>query len=280
MEALANPSTPSFDLVALAYDRPDPKSLEPMQESDQPQQRFFAQSMLDTYKRMGRLPETYPAPVHVWKFGDQLAWVFLGGEVVIDYQMRLQEELGRFQKVWVAGYCDDVFAYVASERVRREGGYVATGSMLYYNRPGPWESGTEDYLVRRIAQQVEQRRDPNLPLEPETALKGLALAEGFEATLVACEPLIEDPVHVAFDARGRAWVVETIPQDPRGVVGFRFLRIATVMDGWTMRPCFWMAFPIRPASFRGRMERWWRARRRFSGRAIPMAMEEPIRGRP
>ena len=230
MEALANPSTPSFDLVALAYDRPDPKSLEPMLESDQPQQRFFAQSMLDTYKRMGRLPETYPAPVHVWKFGDQLAWVFLGGEVVIDYQMRLQEELGRFQKVWVAGYCDDVFAYVASERVRREGGYEATGSMLYYNRPGPWESGTEDYLVRRIAQQVEQRRDPNLPLEPETALKGLALAEGFEATLVACEPLIEDPVHVAFDARGRAWVVE-MRDYPTGPEGSGRVQILEDRDG-------------------------------------------------
>jgi putative membrane-bound dehydrogenase-like protein len=230
MEELANPSTPSFDLVALAYDRPDPKSLEPMLESDQPQQRFFARSMLDTYKRMGRLPETYPAPVHVWKFGDQLAWVFLGGEVVIDYQMRLQEELGGFAKVWVAGYCDDVFAYVASERVRREGGYEAAGSMLYYNRPGPWESGTEDYLVRRIAQQVDQLRDPNLPLEPEAALRGLTLAEGFEASLVASEPLIEDPVNVAFDARGRVWVVE-MRDYPTGPEGSGRIQILEDRDG-------------------------------------------------
>ncbi len=85
----------------------------------------------------------------MWRFGDQLTMVFLGGEVVVDYALRLKKELGS-GPVWVSGYCNDLFAYVASERVRREGGYEVDGSMIYYNQPGPWAEGTEELLVRRI----------------------------------------------------------------------------------------------------------------------------------
>ncbi len=46
-------------------------------------------------------------------------------------------------RVWVAAYADDVFAYVASERMRAEGGYEVDASMLYYNQPGRWQSGTK-----------------------------------------------------------------------------------------------------------------------------------------
>ncbi len=45
-------------------------------------------------------------------------------------------------------------------------------------------------------------------LSPEQALQTFRLEEGFSIELVASEPLIEDPVAMDFDERGRMWVVE------------------------------------------------------------------------
>ena len=39
-------------------------------------------------------------------------------------------------------------------------------------------------------------------------MKSFHLSDGYEIELVASEPLIEDPVNIAFDAFGRMWVVE------------------------------------------------------------------------
>jgi len=45
-------------------------------------------------------------------------------------------------------------------------------------------------------------------LTPEEAIKTLQVAPGFRIELVASEPLVFDPVAMAFDADGRLWVVE------------------------------------------------------------------------
>jgi glucose/arabinose dehydrogenase/mono/diheme cytochrome c family protein len=49
---------------------------------------------------------------------------------------------------------------------------------------------------------------PSPVLKPEEALKSFRLAPGFHIELVASEPLIHDPVAIAFDPDGRIWVVE------------------------------------------------------------------------
>lgn len=46
------------------------------------------------------------------------------------------------------------------------------------------------------------------PRTPEASLKALHLPAGFEARLVAAEPLVLDPVAFDWDAKGRLWVVE------------------------------------------------------------------------
>jgi len=43
---------------------------------------------------------------------------------------------------------------------------------------------------------------------PEQALKRMKVADGFEVKLVASEPLIRQPVTMAFDDRGRLWVIQ------------------------------------------------------------------------
>ena len=46
------------------------------------------------------------------------------------------------------------------------------------------------------------------PKSAEESLKALHVAKGYEVKLIASEPLVQDPVFVDWDAKGRLWVVE------------------------------------------------------------------------
>ena len=48
------------------------------------------------------------------------------------------------------------------------------------------------------------------PLSPEASLKHWQVPPGFELQLFAAEPMIVNPIAIAWDERGRAWVVETV----------------------------------------------------------------------
>jgi hypothetical protein len=99
------------------------------------------------------VPSTYPYPVQAWRLGDELTWVLLGGEVVVDYSLRLKRNLGP-STTWVSAYCNDVMAYIPSERVLTEGGYEGDTSMVPYGLPSKWESGTEERIIDAVARRV------------------------------------------------------------------------------------------------------------------------------
>lgn len=155
-EVTANLKT-AYGVADLPIDRPSEGTLKKSLKSPRPQVKRHAENMLAIYKKQGQLPETYPAPVQVWRFGNQLTMIFLGGEVVVDYVLRLKKEI-KSDSVWVTAYANDVFGYVASERMRDEGGYEYGFSMIYYNQPGPWAKGTEEILIRRIHELVKLNR--------------------------------------------------------------------------------------------------------------------------
>jgi hypothetical protein len=100
------------------------------------------------------IEDNYPQyPIQVWRLGN-VYWVALGGEVVVDYARRLKKELPEELKkqgaegvIWVAGYANDVMAYIPSERVLAEGGYEADTSMIYYGKPSKWAAGLEEKIV-------------------------------------------------------------------------------------------------------------------------------------
>jgi hypothetical protein len=110
--------------------------------------RKHARLMLDVLAREGHLPEVQPAPVQVWRFGDTFTLIALGGEVVVDYALRLKRE--HAGKLWVAGYSNDVFGYLPSLRVLREGGYEGGGAMIYYGRPGPFAAEVEELVHAKV----------------------------------------------------------------------------------------------------------------------------------
>src|SRR5262249_47504171 len=72
-----------------------------------------AKQLLQELERSGTLRGTYPYPVQVWQLGPGLTFVALGGEVVVDYSLRLKKELGA-GRTWIASYTNDVMAYIPS----------------------------------------------------------------------------------------------------------------------------------------------------------------------
>jgi hypothetical protein len=108
--------------------------------------RRHASLMLDTISRHGRLPSSQADPVQVWRLGTGPTLVAQGGEVVVDYALRLYREWPQ-DRIWAAGYSNDVFGYVPSRRVLDEGGYEGGGAMIYYGRPGPFDTSVEDRLM-------------------------------------------------------------------------------------------------------------------------------------
>ena len=112
------------------------------------------------------LSQTYPYPVSAWSLGDDLQFVTLGGEVVVDYAIRLKSELAG-TATWVAGYANDVMAYIPSRRVLAEGGYEGGGAMVYYGLPSLWSPEIENDIVGEVHRQVEalpaQNSQPSQP---------------------------------------------------------------------------------------------------------------------
>jgi hypothetical protein len=116
-----------------------------------------AKQLLHEIDKKGSLRRTYPYPVQVWQLGPELTWVALGGELVVDYSLRLKKELGP-GKTWVAGYTNDVMAYIPSLRILQEGGYEGGGAMVYYGLPSVWSPRIEDLIVTAVHEQVRKVR--------------------------------------------------------------------------------------------------------------------------
>ena len=94
-----------------------------------------------------------------WAFGDSLAMAFLPGEVVVDYVTLLEKALGPNQ-LWLAAYCNDVFGYLPSARVLKEGGYEGESAMLYYGLPSKWAPPVEELIVRKVHQLANEVSTP------------------------------------------------------------------------------------------------------------------------
>lgn len=113
-----------------------------------------ARLLLGQIEKGKPLSSTYPYPVSVWRIGDELKWVALGGEVVVDYSLRTKFDLRG--PVFVAGYSHDVMAYIPSRRVLAEGGYEGGGAMVYYGLPSAWAPEVEEVLMGQVVKLAKE----------------------------------------------------------------------------------------------------------------------------
>ncbi|HUK16618.1 MAG TPA: neutral/alkaline non-lysosomal ceramidase N-terminal domain-containing protein [Bryobacteraceae bacterium] len=90
-------------------------------------------------------------PVQAIRFAKDLTLVALGGEAVVDYDLRARREYTG-EPLIVAAYSNSVMCYIPSERVLREGGYEAVDNLVYYGQPGPFAPGVEGRVFEAIHQ--------------------------------------------------------------------------------------------------------------------------------
>jgi putative membrane-bound dehydrogenase-like protein len=177
---------------------------------------YHARVTLAKLDRGEALPTQVAYPVQTWTFGDSLAMVHLPGEVVVDYSRRLKAELDS-RRLWVTAYANNNPCYIPSERVLKEGGYEAGGAMIYYDLPTVFRPGLEEKIISAVKEQLgpnfastfdSQKTGGTRPLSPQQSLAAIRTKAGLQVDLVAAEPLVADPVAMAFGPDGKLWVAE------------------------------------------------------------------------
>ncbi len=157
MKPVSGPLRASYREIDLEFaPLPDRGEWERRAKSDNRYEAERARFLLRKIEKDGALSTTYPYPIQIWRFGDSLNWVFLGGEVVVDYAHRIKRNLGS-EKTWVAAYTNDVMAYIPSLRVLKEGGYEGGGAMVYYAQPGPWSERVEEQIAAAISEMSSKK---------------------------------------------------------------------------------------------------------------------------
>jgi Neutral/alkaline non-lysosomal ceramidase, N-terminal len=114
---------------------------------------YHARVQLARLDRGEKLQEKLAYPIQTWAFGEGLALVFLPGEVVADYSVRLKGEYDR-SRLSVIAYANDAPCYIPSERVLKEGGYEGGDAMVYYDRPGRFAPGLEQKILDEVRRQL------------------------------------------------------------------------------------------------------------------------------
>nr|MBA3482562.1 c-type cytochrome [Pirellulales bacterium] len=189
---------------------------------------YYAQVQLEKIDRGEALPTEVDYSIQTWKFGDSLAMVFLPGEVVVDYALRLKSEFDA-DRLWTTAYANDCPAYIPSERILKEGGYEAGDAMRYYGLPAWFAPGLEETIVSAIAGQLGDqfktaeevkgtekvkaneeavRTGGVAPKSPNDSLAAIEVAKGLRVELMASEPMVRDPVAIDFGPDGKLWVAE------------------------------------------------------------------------
>lgn len=117
-----------------------------------------AKRLLEMLDRGDAPPTHYPAPFAVWQFGEDLTLVALPGEVVSDYVPLIESTIGHV-RLWIAAYCHEVFGYLPSAKVLREGGYETRG----VGTLGFFSPEAETVVIQTIRELAQSVGRPQLP---------------------------------------------------------------------------------------------------------------------
>ncbi len=149
MRALGRVTHAAFRRIELPLGRVVPRAELVARLTGEPNVAYAAAQFLRQLDAGKPLPSIVPYPVQAWAFDGDFAMVFLGGEVVAEYALRLKRELG-VSRLWVNAYANHVPCYIPSRQVLKEGGYEAEAAMDYYGWPTRLAEDTEDRIVRTV----------------------------------------------------------------------------------------------------------------------------------
>jgi hypothetical protein len=156
MKPVAGLLQTAFERVELPLQAPRTRD-EIRKRLDDPNAAWRARAthLLALLDNGGAIADRFSYPVQVWRFGSDLKFIALGGEVVADYSLRLKAQHG-WEDTWVAAYTNDVFGYVPSLRVLKEGGYE--GGDANTSLPGPFGAAVEEIIVEKVGELLDRTR--------------------------------------------------------------------------------------------------------------------------
>ncbi len=99
------------------------------------------------------LPSSVPLPLGVVRLGDDLTFIAMGGEPVVDYGIQLKR-IYATQHPWLVGYAYEVPCYIPTMRILKEGGYEAQSSLIYYGYYGPFQGKIEPMIMKKFEELV------------------------------------------------------------------------------------------------------------------------------
>lgn len=156
MMPVRGPLSTSMETIELRFATPPSRAeLEQRLTSKDATTKRHAERMIEKLNRDGKLVESHPYPVQAWRFGNDMTLLTLAGELVVDFSLRFKGRYG-WDKLWVAGYSNDVFGYIPSLRVLKEGGYEGGGAMLFGGFPGPFAEDVEERVAAAVERVMKQ----------------------------------------------------------------------------------------------------------------------------
>jgi neutral ceramidase len=162
MMNLTGPLRTAFTETTIHFSGPtDRASYEKLLTGSNRGRQGHAKQMIELINQGRPVLTEYPHySVHAFALGDQVTLVALSGEVVVDYAIRLQKELGGANRtLWVAAYANDVIGYIPSVRVLKEGGYEGGESFYDSTWPTPLANDIESIVVNAAHEVVNKVRE-------------------------------------------------------------------------------------------------------------------------
>ena len=156
--SVGGPLKTAFTLVDLPYlEVMTREALDGFSKDSNALKARWATRLLKKLENGHRFESAYPYPLHAWSFGDDMLFVGMGAETVVDYALRFKSEFG--PGTWVMGYADDMIAYIPSRRVWLEGGYEGGWNLYEYGRPAlRWSGDIETRISEGVHRLVKEVR--------------------------------------------------------------------------------------------------------------------------
>jgi neutral ceramidase len=156
MQPVTSSLATAFEFVDLPYDElVTRETLQPVADGPSALHARWAKRMLKMIDEGVVFPTAYPYPVQAWRIGQELLFLGIGGEAVVDYSLRFKREFG--PRTWVCGYANDMAAYIPSRRVWEEGGYEGGPHLDEYGRPAwRWAGDIEDRIASTVQRVVDK----------------------------------------------------------------------------------------------------------------------------
>lgn len=161
MQPVTSDIRSAFEFVDLEYEEiATREKLLPVANGGNPLHARWAKRMLAKIEAGETFATSYSYPVQAWKLGDELLFIGIGGEAVVDYSLNYKK-LYPDQTTWVCGYANEMAAYIPSRRVWEEGGYEGGPHLDEYGHPAwRWADNVEEKINQTVESVVAKIQSP------------------------------------------------------------------------------------------------------------------------